>query len=431
MGDTAVALLRKYNNFCKEFPDQDTSIAGLSLLPPATWPAETLNAYKTICPDSPTILRFSDLPGFPSPGFTLNRRQLMAFTERLAVIELGMEPDPRLGGGIPGSDDLVAIFDIADIETSETISAHFNGAALLLQLASVVAAASENFCDAEASVILNHLHSETNLPAYEKRRLAARLAIYRRQSPPTVGLKKRIAAIDSEAREAIGNFLVQVALADGNVDPSEVRALETLFSLLGLENSALYSKIHKAETQGLTRSIDQQESISKSTEAAVVAPGIQFDSARIAALRSESAKISKILDQVFESSDGHNSKVVADEPFEEREESLLGLDSDHADLLQAFLSKTQWARSEAEQLCAERGLMIDGALERINDAAFDRFDCAALEGDDPIDINRQLFGRRTHEDPPEGARCPDSSLAGRRGARTGQHLVAGGAPEGN
>jgi hypothetical protein len=37
--------------------------------------------------------------------------------------------------------------------------------------------------------------------------------------------------------------------------------------------------------------------------------------------------------------------------------------------------------------------MIDGALERINDAAFDRLDCAALEGDDLIEVNCELFAK--------------------------------------
>ena len=39
--------------------------------------------------------------------------------------------------------------------------------------------------------------------------------------------------------------------------------------------------------------------------------------------------------------------------------------------------------------------MIDGAFERINDAAFDRFDCAILEGDEPIDVNRDLIVKET------------------------------------
>jgi hypothetical protein len=34
--------------------------------------------------------------------------------------------------------------------------------------------------------------------------------------------------------------------------------------------------------------------------------------------------------------------------------------------------------------------MLDGALEQINEAAFDLFDVAYTEGDDPIDINQDI-----------------------------------------
>ena len=82
-------------------------------------------------------------------------------------------------------------------------------------------------------------------------------------------------------------------------------------------------------------------------------------------------------------------------PSRKRKDTLLGLDPEHADLLKALLSKSQWTRSEAEQLCSKRGLMIDGAFERINDAAFDRFDSAILEGDEPIDVNCDLIVKET------------------------------------
>ena len=92
---------------------------------------------------------------------------------------LGMDPDSRLGVELPGPDDPVAVFAARDLENRSTVSKHFNGAALLLQLASIVASSSEGFSDAEASTILNYLDSEIDLPEWEKQRLAARLAIYR------------------------------------------------------------------------------------------------------------------------------------------------------------------------------------------------------------------------------------------------------------
>ena len=177
---------------------------------------------------------------------------------------------------------------------------------------------------------------------------------------------------------------MQVAAADGTVDPSEVRTLEDLFRLLGLEKAALYSKIHSVQTQGKITSPGR-------TIGVPGAGGIQFDVDRIAALRSESAKISTILDKVFESTEEHVD--IAAVP--EKQDTLLGLDPEHADLLKALLSKSQWTKSEAEQLCSKRGLMIDGAIERINDAAFNRFDSAILEGDEPIEVNCDLIVKET------------------------------------
>ncbi|MCX8505586.1 MAG: hypothetical protein ORN98_03105 [Alphaproteobacteria bacterium] len=42
--------------------------------------------------------------------------------------------------------------------------------------------------------------------------------------------------------------------------------------------------------------------------------------------------------------------------------------------------------------------MLDGALERINEAAFDQYDQALLEGDDAIEINADMKERLDHDD---------------------------------
>ncbi len=391
VGNSAVATVRKYSGFCHEFPDQEKSIAALGLLPPEIWPADIRDAYNNFRSGPPKVLKFNELPGAPPTGVTLARSRLALFTERLAAFGLGIEPDPRLGGPIPGLDDPIAIFSAADLEKQNTVSKHFNGAALLLQLASVVAASSEGFCEEEASLILGYLNSEMELPTNEQQRLAARLAIYRQFPPSTAGVKKQIAAVNGETREAIGNFLVEVAFADGTVDPSEVRALEEIFKILGLERTGLYSKIHKAETNGPSSSETKQKARPLSGLAAPAKREIQFDSKRVAALRSESVRIAEILDKVFECSEEAISELPAVGSRNEGAQTLLGLDPEHADLLKVLLDRPRWTRAEVEQLCAGRNLMVDGAVERINDAGFAQFDSAVIEGDDPIDINQDLL----------------------------------------
>ena len=384
VGSEASVVFRKFSAFATENPEECQSLSGLGILPVALWPSDIRVMYEAFRSDPPKVMKFQELPGYPPPGATLKRFRLNNFVEKLATMGLGMDPDSRLGVELPGPDDPVAVFAARDLENRNAVSKHFNGAALLLQLASIVASSSEGFSDAEASTILNYLDSEIDLPEWEKQRLAARLAIYRQYPPAPARLRKQINGMASDIRESIGNFLVQVAAADGTVDPTEVRTLEDLFRLLGLEKAALYSKIHSVQTQGKITSSGRATGVPG-------AGGIQFDVDRIAALRSESAKISTILDKVFESTEEHVD--IAAVP--ERKDTLLGLDPEHADLLKALLSKSQWTRSEAEQLCSKRGLMIDGAFERINDAAFDRFDSAILDGDDPIDVNCDLIVKET------------------------------------
>jgi tellurite resistance protein len=377
VGGETDLVLRKYSTFAIDNPEECKSLSGLGLLPTTSWPSEIRDTYEIFRSASPKVMTFKELPGYPSSGMALKRL-------RLASIGLGMEPDSRLGADLPGPDDFVAIFVASQLEKCNSVSNHFEGAALLLQLASIVASSSDGFSDEEALTILNYMESEIELPEHEKLRLRARLAIYRQAPPSTTRLKKQINAIAIGTRENIENFLVHVAAADGTVDPGEVRTLEDLFQLLGLEKARLYGAIHKVQTQGRVASTGRKMSATGGGK-------IQFDVERIAALRSDSAKISTILDKVFESTE----EPIKSSLVPKEQGALLGLDTEHADLLTELLSRPQWTRSEAELLCSERGLMIDGAIERINDAAFERFDSAILEGDDSIDVNCDLVVKET------------------------------------
>jgi hypothetical protein len=124
------------------------------------------------------------------------------------------------------------------------------------------------------------------------------------------------------------------------------------------------------------------------------ASAIRLDLVKVAALRADSAKVSALLGSVYDAAAERDelsmASLVEDEP------SLrLELDAEHASLLQLLLQRDQWSRAELEEVCADRGLMVDGAIERINEAAFARFDQALIEGEDPIAINCELMLEET------------------------------------
>ena len=69
---------------------------------------------------------------------------------------------------------------------------------------------------------------------------------------------------------------------------------------------------------------------------------------------------------------------------------LWGLGPEHSDLARKLLGRAHWTRAELEELAEDRQIMLDGALEAINEACLDTIGQPMLEGSDPIEVNREL-----------------------------------------
>src|SRR3546814_6430671 len=85
---------------------------------------------------------------------------------------------------------------------------------------------------------------------------------------------------------------------------------------------------------------------------------------------------------------------VPDEAMEpEASTKILALDEAHSSLVRLLLSRPSWSRAELLDAASDLDLMLDGALERINEASFDVNDAPLIEGDDPLLINSAEIGR--------------------------------------
>jgi hypothetical protein len=80
----------------------------------------------------------------------------------------------------------------------------------------------------------------------------------------------------------------------------------------------------------------------------------------------------------------------------EPERFALDLDDAHAELARRLAEHERWSRADVEQLCAELGLLAAGAIEALNEAAFDLTDEPFLEGDDPLDVNTEIILEFVH-----------------------------------
>jgi uncharacterized tellurite resistance protein B-like protein len=259
-------------------------------------------------------------------------------------------------------------------------------------MAALVVSGDGTYHERETELLTDFVSRQQGLSAPERARLIARLQLYRAVPPTSAGLKKRIEGLNPGARDGISAFLIRVAFADGIIEPEEVKALEKLFGFLGLDQKSLYSKLHDLEAQArpVQPVVDGTSAAIAVAGGPVRSDGIRLNASRIADLEADSAKVAALLGSVFTESPPQVPEESEPEADEKQEARLLGLDAEHAGLLQVLMQRVQWTRGELEEVCADRDLMLDGAIERINEAAYACFDQPLIEGDDPVEVNSQL-----------------------------------------
>lgn len=388
--------LDAYSRYLAKSPDAGNALEGLLLLPPALWPetlVSTLGELKGKMGDGMLILSFQELLSCLDARTTLTKDKAITMAKALESFCIGIEPDILSGARLPKSDDKLVLFAIPPGEETSRSTQGYQVAALTLQVASIVAAADGDFSASEMSSLLHHIESWTHLSPSHISRLKANLRLLVMTPASLPALKKKLEPLDASTKETLGAFMATVAQTDGIVTPDEIKALEKIYKALGIDPKKVFSDVHAA-TAGSSPTTTAVEAIEKS--------GFTLDPARIAALQSDTAKVSALLASIFnEDTQGEVGQISSDappldtdeelEPEISSQKNLMGLDELHTAFARLLISRPQWTRGELQDVAADMDLMLDGALERINEAAYDRHDIPFTEGDDPIEVNAEVL----------------------------------------
>jgi hypothetical protein len=110
----------------------------------------------------------------------------------------------------------------------------------------------------------------------------------------------------------------------------------------------------------------------------------------------ETERVTALLSKVFAELEPAPAAIAPPEVIHEPNEKdrtprLLGLDAEHSAFLRILLTRPSWSRAELSEIAGDMELMLDGALERVNEAALDTFDNRIAEGDEPIEIAQDLM----------------------------------------
>jgi tellurite resistance protein len=296
----------------------------------------------------------------------------------------GMAPDTRYHHTKTSANGKLVLFPEGHGKYFKPSKA-FSEMGMVLRLGAMVATIDSHVDQAELNSLTQLIDHDTNLSPTEKRSLHAYL-IWRLNTPSNVtGLKARVELLGKTEKAAVSRILVGVAMADGKIAPEEIKQLEKLYTLLGLDKALVTRDIHRMSSSkvGLRPSIPQSKTISPASTS------FHLDESTLAIHESETKDVQSMLGAIF----------IEDEPADESNETTTetiaveesGIDKQHYSLFESLIRKDKWTREEVEALCRDSGLMVSGALEAINDWSFDKVDSAVFEEDgDTIYVDQEI-----------------------------------------
>ncbi|MGY3221447.1 tellurite resistance TerB C-terminal domain-containing protein [Bradyrhizobium sp. USDA 4512] len=266
-----------------------------------------------------------------------------------------------------------------------------------VEVAVLAAAADGESSNEEMSQVIAGIRDAKDLSAIERARLIA-FAVTIFNNPPKLSrVMKRLAERTDAEREAIADAAVAVVGGDQNIRPDEVKFLEKLHKALGLPKERVYSELHRSvprSDEPVALSVERREAgvpIPKEKQATAAdpvaapspTPGISIDAARLARTQRETAAVSELLANIFEEEQSP-SPVETPIASAANKATFEGLDRSHTELVELLELKGTIPRSEFDERARAMKLLADGAIERINDWSFDRFDEPLFEEGEDI-----------------------------------------------
>ncbi|NLV97552.1 MAG: hypothetical protein GX043_09500 [Desulfovibrionales bacterium] len=388
--------LDAYSCYLGRKGNDPASLAALSLLPKdlvahSTLAKKTIEMLGQIIANGPEIVETKKLyeilqVSLPEQIRKKDAEDLAIFVEKLGF---GLIPDVRYYGTKPDKSSHVVIFPNGH-GMDFNPSAEFRLVGIMVRLGALVSQCDGNVNPHEEALLQSLIQDDKELTQIEKKSLRAYLHWCLNTQQGAAGIKQKIAELSFVGKNTIRRILISVAHVDGYIDPNEVKQLEKLYTTLGLDKTQVTTDLHAmASEDGLvTVAVKEQESMYAIPQPQSTAPIFSLNHELIRIREQETQQVRNVLEQIFVE---QAEEPTCDEPQVDTGEDILAeLDQAHQTLLSHLVKQEYWERPTLFELCKEFGLMLDGALEVLNEWAFANTKAPLIEDGDPIYVDTEL-----------------------------------------
>ena len=399
--DEATDALDKYSRFLGRNPNGRGTIEAHALLPEGLWhlfPSEEMDGLRDWADEImaagglyPVQELVERLEGTEPEN--IGKRQLTDAADALARLSVGMAPDPRFALRRPKLGEPVVLFNLPDGTIRlEAVSERYRSLLLSLAIGSFVAHADEVIGASELDALSAAIDADSILSEGERSRLKANLKWMTTVRPDLSLLRRHFRNAPNEAAHEMGQLALSIAASDRVISGKEVAALERLYEAVGLEKDGIYSALHALA------STDEPVTIIPPSEgpagfAVPPRPGLEealaLDEEKIAAVKANTARVSALLDEVFQEEEDA-TKPAGEPPGVE--DGLEGLDKKHEAFLGELLSRPHWEEEEFRILAHQFRLLPAEAVETLNEWSYERYGDLLVEEDNGYHVNSDLKG---------------------------------------
>ncbi len=319
----------------------------------------------------------------------IGKRQLVGAADALATMGIGLAPDPRFALRRPKSGEPVVLFELPYGTTSiEHPSPAYQYALLDLAVGAMVAHADGTVDPEEEIYLQQQIEANAELQEAERVRLSANLAWMCAVPPNLRLLRSKLRGAPAEIQRALGQLAIVAAGADGRIDPEEVNLIESLYKIMGLDTSRILSDLHALTATD--EPVTVRPANGASNEYTIpTAPAVEetftLDASRISTVMQNTARVSHVLGNIFSDDDTDDHEEADD--TENGNDAFAGLNGQHRPVVAILITREHWSQDDFSALAAEHQLMHSGALETINEWAFERFGDALIEEYNGFEIN--------------------------------------------
>ena len=398
--------LSRYHSHCEHHPDAGDDLDSTILLPVELWMAQldeavaALGAYLGAAPTKITSVgEIMSVAELPAAGATVKAigEALSRLAQRLRLTGIDLAPDGLHAASNLSLTSPACLVRLPPGDRGEALGEQARAVVdVAILYASQLAPASIDGRAKAAAAIVTSIHADDGQ--------AARMRAYANIAQPDprrrAAFLKVAAALPLEFKRAAALAAVAALAVSGHPPAQSVRQLEGLYKGLGLTADALYAALHRAPTGAEAHSeaeigavaIAAIESELNGEATHGGAFEVEIDPVRLERARQSTQAVAAVLSEVFveeaETKPSAAAAAVAGPagPFE-------GLDVAHGTLLSRILDAGAIPHREFERLARSMKLLAEGAVDNINEWAFDRFDEPVIEDAAGVSVAPHLSDR--------------------------------------